>query len=131
MKWGTDEAGGIDFTGADGSSISTNAGIMAFWMDASNEAYASVNGSLTPTSAGTWSATDYEIQRVGRNSWESLNGRLAEVIIVTADVDVDARQNVEGYLAWKWGLVDLLPNQHPYKKAAPGTPPAGTVLIVR
>jgi hypothetical protein len=29
------------------------------------------------------------------------------------------RQDVEGYLAWKWGLTTLLPNTHPYRRFRP------------
>ena len=29
------------------------------------------------------------------------------------------RQQLEGYLAWKWGLEANLPVDHPYKNAAP------------
>jgi hypothetical protein len=29
------------------------------------------------------------------------------------------RQQVEGYLAWKWGLQTALPTTHPYYKVRP------------
>jgi hypothetical protein len=46
------------------------------------------------------------------------NGHIAEVII-SAGVDTDTRQKIEGYLAWKWGLEANLPSGHPYESAAP------------
>jgi hypothetical protein len=46
------------------------------------------------------------------------SGIVAEVII-TEDIDEVSRQRVEGYLAWKWGLVDSLPSNHPYKNKPP------------
>jgi hypothetical protein len=43
-------------------------------------------------------------------------GRIGEVLIYNAAMTRDQRQLVEGYLAWKWGLVGNLPSTHPYKK---------------
>jgi hypothetical protein len=44
---------------------------------------------------------------------------LAEIVVLTAGSTLDARQRIEGYLAHKWGLTANLPNDHPYKTAAP------------
>jgi len=41
-----------------------------------------------------------------------------EVIMIQI-TDTTIRQKVEGYLAWKWGLVASLPVTHPYKNAPP------------
>jgi hypothetical protein len=46
-------------------------------------------------------------------------GDLAEVITFTTALTTTQRQQVEGYLAWKWGLQSTLPAGHPYKSAAP------------
>ena len=46
-------------------------------------------------------------------------GDLAETIIVSSVTSTTDRQLIEGYLAWKWGLQANLPNDHPYKNAAP------------
>ena len=35
--------------------------------------------------------------------------------VMVEDVSLDTRQNMEGYLAHKWGLLDNLPSDHPYK----------------
>lgn len=40
-------------------------------------------------------------------------------IIITEDVTFVTRQKIEGYLAWKWGLVANLPNNHPYRFRPP------------
>ena len=37
-----------------------------------------------------------------------------EVLIYTGELTTAQRQNVEGYLAWKWGLQFSLPPTHPY-----------------
>jgi hypothetical protein len=46
------------------------------------------------------------------------DGGVGEVIIAH-DIDESTRQKLEGYLAWKWGLVGNLPSDHPYKNFAP------------
>jgi len=44
---------------------------------------------------------------------------LGELIVVAGANDDDMRQQMEGYLAHKWGLTANLPAGHPYKTAAP------------
>jgi hypothetical protein len=47
------------------------------------------------------------------------DGKMAEIIISNYSWDTSERQQVEGYLAHKWGLQANLPVDHPYKNAAP------------
>lgn len=47
------------------------------------------------------------------------NVRIAEVIIFSSYIAQSLRENIEGYLAHKWGLAANLPSGHPYKNAAP------------
>jgi prepilin-type N-terminal cleavage/methylation domain-containing protein len=49
------------------------------------------------------------------------NGRLCEVIIVLQSTD-EIRQQIEGYLAHKWGMTSNLPSDHPYKNTPPTAP---------
>ena len=46
-------------------------------------------------------------------------GDIKEIIFLPYASSDSTRQILEGYLAWKWGLVGLLPAGHPYKNAAP------------
>ena len=46
-------------------------------------------------------------------------GDIAEIIIYDSALSTSERQQVEGYLAWKWGLVSNLPATHPFKKIRP------------
>ena len=45
----------------------------------------------------------------------ALTGNIAEILIYSSVLSTTERQQVEGYLAWKWGLYDLLVAGHPYK----------------
>ncbi len=55
----------------------------------------------------------------GRNNTNTVSypGYVAELIIFSNALNNFGRQQVEGYLAWKWGLVSLLPSTHPYKNS--------------
>jgi len=44
-----------------------------------------------------------------------LYGSVNEVLIFSQAISTTQRQQVEGYLAWKWGLQGSLPSTHPYK----------------
>ena len=46
-------------------------------------------------------------------------GQLGEVLVYNGVLTTPERQEIEGYLAHKWGLVASLPNNHPYKKFRP------------
>jgi hypothetical protein len=53
------------------------------------------------------------------DSGEFLNGQVAEVVICSDFLTTLEKEKVEGYLAWKWGLVSSLPGGHTYKSSAP------------
>jgi hypothetical protein len=44
---------------------------------------------------------------------------ICEIIYTANAASTTARQLIEGYMAWKWGLQANLPAGHPYKSAAP------------
>lgn len=57
--------------------------------------------------------------RIGYNGTNLLDGQIAEIIICNSFLTTVERQKVEGYLAWKWGLVPALDAAHPYKTVPP------------
>ena len=64
------------------------------------------------------------------NGVGGLSGHFGEVLIMP-NVDDASRQYAEGYLAWKWGFVEDLPNDHDYRYKIPRTEPAGTLIKLR
>jgi hypothetical protein len=54
---------------------------------------------------------------------------LGELLFLDANITVENRQKIEGYMAWKWALNSLLPTDHPYKNAAPTTGPISRFKI--
>ena len=51
------------------------------------------------------------------------DGKIGEIIILNDEPSLKLQQEIEGYLAWKWGLVEFLPNNHPWKNGIPQPPP--------
>lgn len=49
----------------------------------------------------------------------SLDGRLYEFVIFTRALSTTERQQMEGYLAWKYGAQTNLPTTHPYRRFRP------------
>ena len=50
----------------------------------------------------------------------SINGNIYEIIGFNVPLPTSQRQQIEGYLAWKWSLLGSLPSTHPYKNSPPG-----------
>jgi hypothetical protein len=82
-----------------------------------------LNGSNTISSPsftfGSGTNLTINIGYSGYNANDGFNGYISEVIVYTTSLTTAQRQNVEGYLAWKWGLQGSLPSTHPYKNLPP------------
>ena len=82
------------------------------------------NGSLYVTAtAASWnqsfSITTYCIGNAINPNGAWYKGRIGEIILYSTALTNPQRQQVEGYLAWKWGLQVNLPQTHPYKLFPP------------
>ncbi len=80
-----------------------------------------LNGASVNSNAGTTQSTAV-------SSWSlfsavflgtPFDGNIREVLSYKIQLNTTDQQNVEGYLAWKWGLQANLPVGHPSKSAAP------------
>ena len=49
----------------------------------------------------------------------AFKGDYAEMMYLSSSADITDFRLIEGYLAWKWGLVGSLPADHPYKNSPP------------
>jgi hypothetical protein len=77
-----------------------------------------LNGTLGPrslASTGTFAITSYAVGNQCVPTTEFLRGYLGEVLLFTSALTTTQRQQVEGYLARKWGLLTSLPSNHPYR----------------
>ena len=90
----------------------------------SSSKYSFLNGSIAASASQSSTAlTGWTGAMIGGNSiWAGLNANVYEMILYNNALTTTQRQQVEGYLAWKWSLQGGLPDAHPYKS----TPPAAT-----
>jgi hypothetical protein len=94
--------------------------------------YLNGTASSSVSSSGTFNTSSYGIGRDvgntdGGGSYAYWPGSISEVILYNTSLTTTQRQQVEGYLAWKWGLVANLPTGHPYKTPPIAPFPSGVV----
>jgi hypothetical protein len=59
---------------------------------------------------------------IGATPTLNFGGQIGEIIVYNGTISTAQRQQVEGYLAWKWGLQANLPATHPYTAISPFPP---------
>ena len=80
----------------------------------------SVNGAVPANSAKTVNTTAQLFSIAGNPGIsQSATMYLGEILIYNTILSVTQRQQVEGYLAWKWGMTGSFPGAHPYCKVIP------------
>jgi hypothetical protein len=91
---------------------------------------ATFNGTVYSAATQTLPSGSYD-QYIGGPRGDSYAYQLGEIIIYNTSLATPQRQQVEGYLAWKWGLQTNLPPTHPYYNGPPGRPSqvAGIPLV--
>ena len=94
----------------------TSTGLIENWVNASLQSKA-----IGPTAARSAPTriTLGSIQTSVQSGVGYLNGTIYEVVVFSQMITAGQRQQVEGYLAWKWRLVASLPSGHPYKLFPP------------
>jgi len=103
------------------TNTTTNSPILASSTYDNTNGYIYLNGG-TPTSyssSGAFGITSYGIGRFVGSASLFFTGYIGEVIIYNTALTTVQRQQVEGYLAWKWGTQASLPSTHPYIKSSP------------
>ena len=98
------------------SYTSVSTGIINSWINGSAGTVITTGQTRTNTGQGfaigaEWSGTAYANITAVTNMYE--------VVVMTTIPTTLQRQQMEGYLAWKWGLQGTLPTSHPYKSSAP------------
>jgi hypothetical protein len=115
-------AGGF-LTSADVTSSSLNSTFVAF-VPVQGNVQISVNGTLQTlvnSSSSTYDSTALTFT-IGRNQYNTSIDVME--LIGFSNLTLSERQQIEGYLAWKWGLQTLLPSTHrfPATSMPPNTP---------
>jgi hypothetical protein len=80
------------------------------------------NGTLGTSQSLTtanFASRPFQIGMRNANTGGANDGTICESICYTGALTASQRQQVEGYLAWKWGLQARLPSTHPFAKFRP------------
>ena len=124
-KYGTNPVG---FT-PNGGSVPTNTVTLFDYQYTTSLVTLNLNGlqagSGTPPVSYSGTGTSY----IGSSTYAANNmyGTIYEIIYYNLSLTTNQFQQVEGYLAWKWGLQANLPANHPYKNSSPSTTNPGGV----
>ena len=106
----------LEITGLSG--VSTR--IWSLNMPSVNNRNAILNGTLVATSGNNSKLTTMTSLTLGRVFGGAYyTGTIYEILGYVGELSTTQRQQVEGYLAWKWNLVASLPPTHPYKNIPP------------
>ena len=90
----------------------TDLGTASVWMDGT------IDGSESYSGADKIGASQHFRAKSNRSGAFGVDGAFGEIVIVEG-CSTATRQNIEGYLAHKWGTTGKLPIGHPYKSVAP------------
>jgi hypothetical protein len=83
------------------------------WFDTGNAGGTKVGDYYNGTSA-------FSSGYIGNDQYNSINmGNIGEIVVINQTDNLAARQKMEGYLAWKWGLEANLPPSHLYYNEPP------------
>jgi len=113
-----------NFTRSDNSTIQLDTVQMSTsWVDGITSNIA-INGNNPATipSSGNFSISSFALgcsTQLLDDINAPLYGSICEVILFNTAINSTQRQQVEGYLAWKWGIQSQLPSSHPHKSATP------------
>lgn len=120
--------GGTMFTSAGGAYFTGSVNLTPFqssfvatWVMNGASSFINTNGSLNSSGSltnGTFGGiivgNRFVLEQI--NQW---NPSLSEMIIYNRQLTTNEIRQVEGYLAWKWGLQNNLPTTHPYRRFRP------------
>jgi sugar lactone lactonase YvrE len=99
------------------------------WFDGSNM-YATVQDGNSTTINSTGSSGNFNVSSFTVGSSTNIQdpngyfyGAVSEIIVYDTNISISNRQNLEGYMAWKWGIQSKLPTSHPYYNNGPNSSP--------
>ena len=78
-----------------------------------------LQGTASQTLTGPFNIANYGIGSMAGDFGSIMTGNICEVIVFSTALNTGQRQQVEGYLAWKWGIQSTLPSTHAFAKFKP------------
>ena len=74
-----------------------------------------------PYNAGTAGSQKIYVGTSGVSNNDNFKGLISEILFYNSNLTFYQIQQIEGYMAWKWGIQTSLPTIHPYRSVAPYT----------
>jgi sugar lactone lactonase YvrE len=102
------------------ASISSGTRYMANtnYLSGGNTGYGYLNGNTQPTfPIGNSRVQPNTNNLIANSPFGIMTGTISEILVYDTSHTTTQRENVEGYLAWKWGLQTQLPSNHPYRNS--------------
>jgi hypothetical protein len=97
--------------------------LMELGLGNSNNYIRRYGANISNVTTGVWSLPPNSNIIIGNNNGfnfsRSFKGFMGEIILFNRQLNDGDRQQIEGYLAWKWGLQSFLASNHPFKNSAP------------
>jgi hypothetical protein len=100
------------------TTTSNNPTLLSFVVNTASGGVGFANGTFTST-VGTAGGLLVQTDTYSIGGGPGFIGFIYELIVFNNTVSTSQRQQVEGYLAWKWGLQRSLPSTHAYAKFSP------------
>jgi hypothetical protein len=110
------------FSGVPTGMPNTGAHLVSKQCDVTSTYDTYVDGTLTHSANATLKTFTDAVSIIGgttAGAGNRLDGAISEIIVLDEFPSLSTRQNIEGYLAHKWGLTNNLPGGHPYETEAP------------
>jgi hypothetical protein len=94
------------------------------WSIANNNFLIRRNGTqLVQTASYTYTLPSGSVFQIGfrypPSNSANFSGYIGELVVFNTQLGTTSRQQIEGYLAWKWGIQAGLPAGHPYLSSRP------------
>ena len=102
------------------TSFSAGTSYLASGMASGGVLSVAINAGTMATGSATFSGTGtFTIGAGYTDNRAKYSGAINEIIVFSSALTTSERQQVEGYLAWKWGLQKYLPATHAFKNIKP------------
>lgn len=124
-NWGLDWWTSGVYGWVSGATINTTSFAVAGWNNSASTQTFSLNGTTYTNSTATTTipSTPAVTLMIGNDNCcgntRYFNGLVSELLVIKLNLIPSLRYQIEGYLAWKYGLSGLLPAGHMYKSFAP------------
>ena len=101
------------------NTVTVGSNYLAFYSWTGTTTNVGINGTTSTAGSQSGYGSTNSTVRICWDNGQTTTTYLGEIILFSRVINTSERQQLEGYLAWKWGLQPSLPTTHPYYKFRP------------